>query len=72
MMLEYITEKVIMHNFDPWFSAPINLMEEELINFTGGCGLMRDVNPFWHVQKLFFCIWYEIKTLQVVRLAFLV
>ena len=28
--------------------------------------------PFWHVKKMYFCLWYELETLQVVRLAFLV
>ena len=28
--------------------------------------------PFWHVKKMYFCLWYELETLQVVGLAFLV
>ena len=27
--------------------------------------------PFWHVKNLYLYLWYEIETLQVVRLALL-
>ena len=49
------------------------LMGEGFILLTRGYGFMGGVPPpFWHVKKMYFCLWYELETLQVVRLAFLV
>ena len=49
------------------------LMGEGFIFLTRCYGFMGGVPPpFWHVKKMYFCLWYELETLQVVRLAFLV
>ena len=52
----------------------VAFMREGSILLTRGYGFMGGVYnpPFWHIKKMYFCLWYELETLQVVRLAFLV
>ena len=51
----------------------LSLMREGFILLTKDYVFMGCVlTPFWHVINLYFYLWYEVETLQVVRLAFLV
>ena len=50
-------------------TPPMPLMGEGFILWTGGYGF---IPLFWHIQNLYFYLWYKIETFQVVRLAFLV
>ena len=49
------------------------LMGEGCNLFTRGFEFISgDEPPFWHAKDLYFYVWYEVETLQVVILAFLV
>ena len=50
----------------------LTLMGEGFTLSTSGYGFMGGIPPPLHVKKMHFSLWYELKTLQVVRLAFLV
>ena len=66
-----ITSHVTLRSFCNSLSIE-RLMGEEFIFLTRGYGFMGGVSsPFWHVRKMYFYLWYELETLQVVRLAFL-